>query len=274
MSVYVITAVHNRRAITQRFVETLKGQTFQGSIRLILVDDGSTDGTDKMVLENYPDSTVLYGNGNLWWGGALHKAYKHLMSRGLEDSDVILFANDDSSLGSDYIEKAMRILEANPNALLTGCGYGINTGYFLDGPIHFNLKNGEVTHLSAGSTGNCASTRALCLRYGVFKEIGGFHPALLPHYASDYEYTIRAFRRGHPVISSEQLTYSFSEDTTGDNLHANLTFKKVFSKRSKLNPFYKLVFFLMVAPAYRLPSYVAYQIRHFKRHKRDVGQAV
>lgn len=272
--IYAITAVYNRKNITSRFVESLKAQTYKGDIHFLMVDDGSTDGTDIMVKEKYPNSTVLYGDGTLFWGGALHKAYKYLMEKGLNDDDIIFYVNDDSRLEPDYMEKAAALLKENPNDLVTGCAYGINTGNYMDGPVDFNLKNGAVTHLFPGSTGNCASTRALCMLAPVFMDIGGFHPVLLPHYASDYEYTIRAFKKGHKIISSKDLKYTFSEDTTGDNSHKNLSLKKIMSKRSKLNPFYKLSFILLIAPIYRLPSYIAYQFRHFKNHERDLGKAV
>lgn len=272
--IYVITAVHNRIAITSRFVKSLKMQTYKGKIHFLVIDDGSTDGTDKMVKEEYPESTVIYGNGNLFWGGALDKAYKYLMKKGIKNDDIIFYVNDDSRLETDYLEKAAELLKKHPNDIVTGCAYGIKTGNYMDGPVDFNLKNGAVTHLPAGSTGNCASTRALCMSAAVFKDIGGFHPVLLPHYASDYEYTIRAYKKGHKIISSPDLKYTFSEDTTGDNSHKNLSLKKIMSKRSKLNPFYKLSFILMIAPIYRLPAYIAYQLKHFKHHDRDSGKAV
>lgn len=272
--IYVITAVHNRIKITTRFAESLRRQTYTGKIAFIMVDDGSTDETDKKVLSIFPDTTVLYGDGNLYWGGALDKAYHYLMNQNIDDNDVIFYVNDDSRLPDNFIEKAVEILEKHPNDLLTGCAYGITTGNYLDGPVDFNLKNGAVTHLPAGSTGNCASTRALLLKAKVFKELGGFHPILLPHYASDYEYTIRAYKKGHKIISSADLTYTFSEETTGDNSHKNLSLKKIMSKRSKLNPFYKLSFFLMIVPFYRIPAFVVYQMKHFKHHDRDSGKAV
>ena len=79
---YVLTAVHNRYAITEKFVKQLANQTFK-DIKLVLVDDGCTDGTPQMVMSVLPDSVILEGDGNLWWGGALHKAYKWIMKNGL-----------------------------------------------------------------------------------------------------------------------------------------------------------------------------------------------
>ncbi|MGN9058852.1 glycosyltransferase family 2 protein [Mediterraneibacter faecis] len=273
MTVYIITAVHNRYDITKRFVSELKKQTYK-DFRFVLVNDGCTDQTVPMVKKELPDSVILEGKGNLWWGGALHKAYQYLMKAGLKDEDIIFYANDDSRWAPDFIEIAVEILKVNPNSLLTGCAYGLLSGNYLDGPVDFNLNNGAVKLLSEGSSSNCASTRSLCLFYKVFKELGGFHPVLLPHYASDYEYTIRAAKKGHMIISDSRLKYQFSEDTTGDNSHKEITLKKVLSKRSKLNPFYKLSFILLIAPFYKIPAYFVYQVKHFRKHERDTGNSL
>ena len=42
--IYVVTAVHDRYRITEKFVENLLKQSYK-DIHLLLVDDGSTDGT-------------------------------------------------------------------------------------------------------------------------------------------------------------------------------------------------------------------------------------
>ena len=73
--IHVITAVHNRYSITEKFADRLLAQTYK-DIHLILVDDGSTDSTADMVRGKMPDATVITGDGNMWWGGALHAAYR------------------------------------------------------------------------------------------------------------------------------------------------------------------------------------------------------
>ena len=79
-------------------------------------------------------------------------------------------------------------------------------------------------------------------------KVGGLHPILLPHYGSDYEWTARAARKGFKIHTFEDLNYKFSTSTTGNNDYETATWKKIFSKRSTMNPFYKTVSMLMITP--------------------------
>ena len=53
---YILLPVHNRREITQKFIECLKSQTYQ-NYKLVLIDDGSSDGTAAMVQSQISDLT-------------------------------------------------------------------------------------------------------------------------------------------------------------------------------------------------------------------------
>lgn len=266
--VFVITAVHNRYQITEKFVRNILRQTYK-DIHLILVDDGSTDGTAKMVKDLLPNATIITGDGNLWWGGALHKAYlwvKDNLSNNLHD--VVMFANDDTDFADDYIEKAVKILKGNPKTLLTGYGISRQSGKQVDGAVRFDFKKSSG-QISQNGYGNCASTRSLFFTVADFLEIGGFHPYLLPHYASDYEWTIRAVQKyGYKVFCDNTLKYEADETTTGDNDYNKLTRKKLFSKRSGSNPFYKLTFIFLATPIKYIPAALWQQIsRYFGKFK-------
>ena len=263
---YVITAVHNRRVITEKFIDMLLRQTYK-DFQLILIDDGSTDGTADMVQSKMPQAVILQGDGNLWWGGALHKAYLWVKDNApvLQD-DFIMLANDDTDFPEDYIERAISMLSDKFKVLLTGCGISRQSGKQVDGAIRYDLtgKTPAQNISRFYAEGNCASTRSLFFRIRDFLVIGGFHPVLLPHYGSDYEWTIRACRKyGYRVVCDETLRYLADETTTGDNQYHTLTRKKLFSKRSVSNPFYKFSFILMITPARYIPLACFYQIQRY-----------
>lgn len=263
---YIITAVHNRLPITQKFIKLLKQQTYK-DYKFLLVDDGSTDGTADMVKRELPEAIVLYGNGNLWWGGALHKAYKYLCKNST-DCTHVMYINDDTEIENDFIEKAIKYVDASPDSLTTACGYDINTGKLVDGPVIFDVKTGELERLNAGETGNCGTTRALFMTYETYLHIGGFHPHILPHYASDYEYTIRAARKGHKIVSYTDLKYEFDPGTTGYNDFSKLTLKQLFSKRSRFNPIYRMNFVFLVTPIWYVPRNIMHGIKRARQERK------
>lgn len=249
--IHIITAVYNRKAITEKFVNLLLNQKYK-DIHLILVDDGSSDGTAEMVREKMPTCTVIKGNGKLWWGGALHKAYKWVRTN-LADkhNDYVMISNDDVYFEENYLEIAMKHLREFPEMLVTGEGYSKNSGKQLDGTfkVDYSKKWDENKYeFSHNRIGDCASTRSIFVSVDNFIKIGGFHPWLLPHYGADYEWTMRAAHKGFSIISFEDLKYYFDENTTGDNFYDKLTIRKVFGKRSVTNPIYKYSFIFLAVP--------------------------
>ena len=69
--IYILLPVHNRREITRDFIDCLVTQTCQ-NYHLVLIDDGSTDGTDQMVRERVENLTVIRGNGVTGGGPAVY----------------------------------------------------------------------------------------------------------------------------------------------------------------------------------------------------------
>ena len=263
--IYIVTAVHNRKEITEKFIEQINLQTYP-DIKLLIVDDGSSDGTSDMIREKRPDAIILKGSGNLYWGGCLHMAYKWLC-KNVADDHYVMFANDDTSFDKDYIARAVRHLdESKSRVLITGRGYDIASGRLLDGAALQNFRDiGKSVFLSPNEIGNCASTRSLFFSIRTMKEIGGFHPVILPHYGSDYEWTIRAAKKGIDIISFDDLEYTFDK-SNGKKKDSRIRLKKMLKKGSSRNPFYVITYMLLTTePSDMLPQMIA-RIRRFKHN--------
>lgn len=269
---YIVTAIHNRYKITEKFIDNLKKQTYK-DWNLILVDDGSTDGTGEMVKEKLPKAVILHGNGNLFWGGALHKVYKCIKKNSdIKDEDFVLISNDDTIWKDDFLETGVSLLKENPECLITGCGFGKKAGEQVDGAIYMDFKENYGELHKATAEGNCASTRELFLTAGIWRRTGGFHPLLLPHYLSDYEFTTRAAKKGFKIKSFEKLSYEFDEGTTGDNGFEGMTVKKLFSKRCSSNPIYKFNYIFLVTPKKYLLSTMSNQIKRYIKHIKIINK--
>jgi len=249
--IYILLPVHNRRDLTRRFLECLKAQTFQ-DYHLVLIDDGSTDGTEEMVCDNIKELTVIKGQGDWWWAGSLQKGYEWLKSNNIPSTDLALIINDDTEFEADFLEKALNILSQRKKTLLLALCYSRRTKQLLEGGVHANLKWLFFRDATMREQINCLSTRGLFLRVSDFLEIGGFFPRLLPHYLSDYEFTIRAHRRGMRLMTDPSLKIWVDERSTGYHQFTGeplgSLLKKYFSKKSAANPAAWSAFVILACP--------------------------
>src|SRR5258707_1027535 len=114
--IYIVIPVHNRLEATRECLESLRNQTYT-CFRIVLIDDGSTDGTSEFVKENYPDVTVLTGDGNLWWTGATNLGVRYALKICGPD-DYVLTLNNDTVLPAKYLEIMMSLARRVPKALI------------------------------------------------------------------------------------------------------------------------------------------------------------
>ena len=56
---YIIIPVHNRKAITLQCLDTLEKNGDLHKYHVIVIDDGSTDGSSEAVKSFYPDVIIL-----------------------------------------------------------------------------------------------------------------------------------------------------------------------------------------------------------------------
>jgi len=77
--IYVLIPVFNRLKLTKSCIESIKKHEKDIDLSIILVDDGSTDGTSEWVQTYYPEITILQGTGSLFWGGAIHYGVEYIL---------------------------------------------------------------------------------------------------------------------------------------------------------------------------------------------------
>lgn len=250
--IYIILPIHNRREVTRRFIACLKAQTFR-NWHLVLIDDGSTDGTSEMVQAEIEFSTVLTGTGNWWWAGSLQQGFLWLKTHNALSDDIVLIINDDTEFESDYLYNGITVLRDSPKSMLVSNCYSLDSKELVDtGAYKLNWRNLSVSQTNNAEEANCLSTRGLFVRVEDFIDNGYFHPILLPHYLSDLEYTMRAYKKGIKLMTDASVHIHINELTTGyhcfSTASAISSIKKYFSKKSAANPFYWTSFILMACP--------------------------
>ncbi len=110
MTVHAIVPVFNRLALTQQIVECLRNQVVSEPLQILLINDGSTDGTSEW-LASQSDIEVLEGDGSLFWGGAVDLALRHLDSR-TAHKDWVLLINNDITVSENFVQRLLDIAKA------------------------------------------------------------------------------------------------------------------------------------------------------------------
>jgi GT2 family glycosyltransferase len=240
--------------LTERFVEALKLQTFS-NYTLILIDDGSTDGTSDRIIKLAKDLILLNGDGNLWWAGSLQKGFDWIKSNGKQNSATLII-NDDLVFGNDFLEKGLFYLNHTNNSFILAAAYNEDeTDTLEDCGIVYDFKNNNFSANDVNNLDklNCVSTKGLFMKTADFLKTTGFRPFLLPHYYSDYEFTIRANRKyGISLKCFLDLKIFVNTKSTGveEVSFTNIGdyFKKAFSNRNKANPKHTFIYYLITFP--------------------------
>jgi GT2 family glycosyltransferase len=263
---HILLPVYNRREITRQFIRSLKEQSYK-DYHLIVINDGSSDGTSEMIKDELHDATIIRGNGNLWWAGSLQKGY-HWLKKNANIDDMVLILNNDVIISDEFLTTGLELISKNEKSLIYTLCYSIQSKELFWSGIHVDWKNYSFKPNVEREFVNCVSTRGLFLKVKDFLVIGGFHPILLPHYSSDYEFTYRAFKKGYNFVVDAKLSLIMDESSSGFRSFESdsfLTFiNKYFSRKNPSNPFYQFMFIALSCPwKYKLKNWLKIYKRAF-----------
>lgn len=249
--IHIVLPVHNRRRVTAGLVACLARQTDR-DFHLLLVDDGSTDGTAAMVRRRLAATTVITGDGRWFWAGAVEAARRWLRQRRPTATDIVLLLNDDARFADDYLATGRRLLAARPGALIGSTCFTASGDRLLDAGIRADLRRLRFGP-AAGRPPNCLSTRGLFLGARHFAALGGWHPRLLPHYLSDYAFTLHAAGRGHRLMVAPELRIRLVRPSThweveSPGLSTARFLRRLFAPKSVGNPAHRSAFALLACP--------------------------
>ena len=132
----VLMTCHNRVHQTLRCLEALFSQKGIESftVRVYLVDDGSTDNTGATVKHRFPEVEILQGDGFLFWNRGMFRAFQAALDVGY---DYYLWLNDDTIMHNDAL-----LTLIDTHRLLTRAGHSttIIAGSTID------TKNGSLSY--------------------------------------------------------------------------------------------------------------------------------
>lgn len=278
--IYILVAVFNRKETTRRFLEALRNQT-EKNFRVVLVDDGSTDGTGEMLKKDFPDVHVLHGNGQLWWTGAMRLGIDWIRSHS-KPGDFVICANNDQLPKEDAIERLLRSSRAEKNGIVGSVSRDFkDPSKIYDAAFSWNWKKNTYQRVPVFDRGQTSdgvdvlTCRFTIVPIEVFDHIT-FRPSLFPHYLGDYDFFLEAKRLGYPrILSYDSVVYDVGGPSgiyvlgwrhnlkqLYDNFfsirsHGNLVFMSRYYFRHCPSVIYKIIYCLRVLAKITLLTVIA-----------------
>jgi GT2 family glycosyltransferase len=166
---------------------------------VIVVDDGSTDGSVAFIEEAFPDVRVLPLKKNLGFGGGSNAGFK------AAHNDIVVLLNSDMRVEPDFLQPLLdgftdekvfsvscQIFFSDPAKLREETG--LTESWWQQGSLRVRHRNDEKIRelypCAYGGGGSCAFDRRK------FLELGGFDEILAPFYLEDTDLGYLAWKRG------------------------------------------------------------------------------
>src|ERR1700741_972262 len=110
-NVSVVVPIYNRILHTRAFLQEFSKVTYP-NFEIVIVDDGSTDGSSKIIRKEFPSVKVLREeSGNLWWSNAMKIGVRDALAHG---ADYILSINDDVTFNPEFLTHLVAYAQEHP----------------------------------------------------------------------------------------------------------------------------------------------------------------
>jgi len=203
---------------------------------IIVVDNGSEDGSAEFLGERFPSVRVLALDRNLGFGGGSNAGFRAARN------DIVVLLNSDMRVERDFLTPlleafadetifsvACQIFFSDPDKLREETG--LTQFWWENGSIRVRHRDDSAIQVpypcAYGGGGSCAFDRRK------FLELGGFDELLAPFYMEDTDIGYMAWKRGWKVLyQPRSVVYHEHRGTIGKRFTAaqiDLVLKKNFA---------------------------------------------
>lgn len=260
----IIIPIHNRLLLTQKGIKSLNDALHyycSNNIRrlvfsVIVVDDGSTDGSAQWVTKNHPDIHLLRGNGNLWWTGAINKGARYAVQQ--LESDFIILWNDDTVCDITYFIEIEKLLTNNvvyQTSILASKIFWLNEADTLfNYGCYYSHKSGKKQIIGLDKVDSEEYSKAIPIDWAggmgtiipadTITELNYFDEENFPQYHADIDFFLRAKKHGYNAYAIPTLKIYNNRASTGLSKTKTLKdLKNLFlSNRSNYNIKHNYIF--------------------------------
>ncbi|WP_294239486.1 glycosyltransferase family 2 protein [uncultured Chryseobacterium sp.] len=240
--IYFIIVTYNAMKWAEKCFTSLKLSSVP--VHCIVVDNGSTDGTQKYITTNFPEIELIQSKENVGFGKAnnigIEKAY-------WEGADFFYLMNQDAWIYEDSVQKLLEVYQSYPNKKEIGIlspmhidGTETKLDIFFERYLARNTQCNRIfsdafeNNLKKSYEIDFVNAAHWFLPKKTIEEIGGFNPYFF-HYSEDYEYVQRIafFKKKILICPQSKVVHDGRQDFSKTD-HINAL--RVQREQRYLNP--------------------------------------
>jgi GT2 family glycosyltransferase len=205
--VYIVLVNWNGRQVTLDCLDSLQHLTY-GNTSVVVVDNGSIDGSVDAIRQLYPSVLLLEMRKNLRFAAGTNAGVRFAMEHGAE---LILLLNNDTTVAGDFLTHLVARMQADPVTGLVAPKI-----YYHDEPSRIwfaggiiSMWTGTMRHIGIreSDTGQFNTARAIdyasgcCIlaRREVIEKVGTLDEAFFM-YTEDADWCVRVRKAGYRIM--------------------------------------------------------------------------
>jgi GT2 family glycosyltransferase len=205
--VIIILVNWNGRDVTLDCLGSLHSVTYS-PFRIVVVDNGSTDGSVEAIRSRFPDVTVLTMGRNLRFAGGNNAGIRHALDQGAE---AVLLLNNDTTVEKEFLDHLVKRLNADAATGATAPKILYHDDprhiWFAGGGISFWTGTMRHTGIREVDRGQYNTARAIAYASGccilvkrsVIERIGLLDESFFM-YAEDADWSMRIRKAGFVIM--------------------------------------------------------------------------
>jgi GT2 family glycosyltransferase len=206
--VYCVILNMNGRELLLETVESVSEMVYP-NFKIVVVDNGSTDGSQPVVKSKYSSVTLIENGENLGFGGGNNVGIKYALDRG---ADWIFLLNNDIKVDKNLLAELIKVARSDERiGLLAPKIYYYSEPekiWYAGGKVNFwtgNISHRGLRKKDVGQYDEVINTDyitgcALLSKREVVEKVGMFDPVYHPIYSEDTDLSERTRRNGFRLV--------------------------------------------------------------------------
>ena len=212
MKLCIVVLNWNGREDTLACLRSLGDVDAPAGTEVLVVDNGSTDGSEEAVRESFPDVSVLQTGSNLGFAGGNNAGIRYALDGGAE---AVLLLNNDTEVEPGFLKPMIGRLESDPRTGIVGALIAYHHAperLWAFGGGRFDTATGWVRHLqdpvgadalrSTGTRHFYITGCTMLLRRELIEEVGGLATTYF-HFCEDVDLCLKAESAGWKLAVAE-----------------------------------------------------------------------